>query len=92
MRRWALLLPLVALTGCKAIMPNTTDCSARQPYMDAQEAAPIVVPDGVDAPNTRAALRIPEVRTPPRPDDGRCLDYPPRYRTAPAPQPAPPGG
>jgi uncharacterized lipoprotein len=92
MLRWALLLPLIVVTGCKAIMPSSTDCSRRQPYMDAREAAPIVVPEGLDAPNTRAALRIPAVRTPPRPDDGRCLDYPPRYRPTPSPESAPSGG
>ncbi len=80
--RALLLLPVVALAGCKALLPSPTECTDRLPYMDAREAAPLVVPDGVDAPNTRAALRIPEVGTPQRPDDGRCLDYPPRYRTA----------
>jgi uncharacterized lipoprotein len=91
MPRWALLVPVFALAGCKAIFPSTTDCTERLPYMDAREAAPLRVPDGVDAPNTQAALRIPEVKTPPRPDDGRCLDYPPRYRTTPAPGQSAPG-
>ena len=87
MRRWALLLPLIALAGCKSIMPSADGCSEPQPYQAAGEIPPLVVPDGLDLPNTRGALRIPDVATPPRPDDGRCLDYPPRYRTAPA-QPA----
>jgi uncharacterized lipoprotein len=85
MRRFALLLPVLALTGCKAIFPSTTDCTERLPYMDAQEVPRLVIPEGMDAPNTQAALRIPEVRTPERPNDGRCLDYPPRYRNTPPP-------
>lgn len=95
MRRWALLLPVLAFTGCRAIFPSTTDCTERQPYMDAKEIPPLAVPEGVDMPNAQATLRIPPVKTPPRPEDGRCLDYPPRYRTttappAPAPQPQAP--
>jgi uncharacterized lipoprotein len=92
MLRWALLLPVVALVGCRAIFPSATECTERLPYMDAREVPPVVVPEGVDAPNTRSALRIPEVTTPPRPDDGRCLEYPPRYRAAtPAPEARPEG-
>lgn len=88
MLRWAVLLPLIALAGCKSILPGVDDCSAPQPHQAAREVPPLVVPEGLDLPNTRGALRIPDVVTPPRPNDGRCLDYPPRYRTAPAQQPA----
>lgn len=84
MLRRALALSLVALAGCKSLLPSVDDCSEPQPYQNAREIPPLVVPEGLDLPNTRSALRIPDVTTPARPSDGRCLDYPPRYRTAPA--------
>lgn len=79
MRRLVILPSLLLLAGCKAILPGVDDCSGPQPYQTAEQAPALVVPGGLDMPNTRNALRIPEVATPERPADGRCLDYPPRY-------------
>lgn len=80
MRRLWLVLPLLALCGCKAMLPGVEDCAAPRPFDSAREVPPLRVPDGLDLPNTRNALRIPEVAAPERPPSDRCLDYPPRFR------------
>lgn len=80
MRRLWLLLPVLALCGCKAMLPGVEDCAAPSPYESAREVAPLQVPEGLDQPNTRNALRTPEVTAPERPPSGRCLDYPPPFQ------------
>jgi hypothetical protein len=91
------------LAGChgnpfRAIGEN---CHKPQVYQRAGSAAPLKVPDGVDAPNVAGALVIPSVDAappPPGPSDP-CLDEPPRYKPAPPVRPssapaqaAPPNG
>jgi hypothetical protein len=52
--------------------------------------APLIVPEGADAPNVQGALVIPTVDAtapPPGPNDA-CLDEPPRYKPAPSTKPA----
>jgi uncharacterized lipoprotein len=66
-------------------------------YVGAQELPPLKAPEGLEAPNTRNALKVPPLATPERvrgPDEP-CLDAPPPYSTAktapaaPAPPPPP---
>ncbi|HEY7377305.1 MAG TPA: hypothetical protein VH542_01325 [Steroidobacteraceae bacterium] len=76
--RW--LAPLVvgaaALAGCKS-----TSCDAPPDYGTGESIPPLNVPAGLDAPDTRNALKVPELKTPDRPrtDVEGCLDAPPSY-------------
>ncbi|MDW8260471.1 MAG: hypothetical protein RML32_13620 [Gammaproteobacteria bacterium] len=77
------LVTVVALsmaTGCTRWL-RASPCDERQPYESAESLPPLKVPPGLDAPDTRGALRIPELNEPepPRPPGGPCLDAPPRY-------------
>lgn len=85
----AILLAIVALTlqGCRAI---TGSCHDPAPYTRAESAAPLEIPPGLDAPNIRNALKIPELNAPappPRKHGDPCLDAPPQYVTPRAPTP-----
>ncbi len=77
--RLLLILASVALAGCGLIKPASEQCDKPAAYANSPEAPPLVVPPGVDAPDTRNALRIPELKTPEKPSDGRCVDVPPSY-------------
>lgn len=66
-------------------------------YAGAQDLPPLKAPEGLEAPNTRNALKVPPLNTPERvrgPDEP-CLDVPPPYSTekpaqaAPVPPPPP---
>jgi uncharacterized lipoprotein len=64
----------------------TPDCHAPQEYQRAKQLPPLVVPPGLDSPNTQSALVIPTVDLappPPGPKDA-CLDVPPKYQHAPS--------
>lgn len=58
-------------------------------YVGAQEMPPLKAPDGLDAPNTRNALKVPPLNTPERVRgrDEPCLDAPPPFSTGRAPAP-----
>jgi uncharacterized lipoprotein len=74
------------LSGCHLWAKLTPDCHHAQEYQRAREVAPLIVPTGLDKPNTSGALTIPTVElapAPPGPKDA-CLDIPPRYQPAPA--------
>jgi uncharacterized lipoprotein len=74
------------LCGCHLFSKLTPDCHTAQEYQRAGQVAPLIVPAGLDAPNTQGALVIPQVDNPaplPGPKDA-CLDTPPRYKPAPA--------
>lgn len=79
--KYSLVLVVALLSGCKAFAPTFEDCGEKQAYQSAQEVAPLGVPDGLDFPNTRSALKIPAATAVAAPSDGRCLDAPPKYRT-----------
>ncbi len=80
------------LAGChgnpfRAVGEN---CHKPQVYQRAGSAAPLKVPEGVDAPNVAGALVIPSIDAappPPGPTDP-CLDEPPRYKPAPPVRPS----
>jgi uncharacterized lipoprotein len=82
----SLIAVSLALQGCRAIMGS---CHDPQAYQQAQSAKPLQIPAGLEAPDTRNALVIPELKepAPPARKEGEgCLDEPPSYRTA-KPQP-----
>jgi hypothetical protein len=65
-------------------------------YVSAKEMPPLKAPDGLEAPDTRNALKVPMLSSPERARgrDEPCLDVPPPFTTdktaAPAPEPPPP--
>jgi uncharacterized lipoprotein len=74
------------LSGCHLFSKLTPDCHSAQEYQRAGQLAPLIVPPGLDSPNTQGALAIPTVDAappPPGPKDA-CLDLPPKYKPAPA--------
>jgi uncharacterized lipoprotein len=83
MKNLPLLIMLVALSvvlvGCKSLRGDA--CLKPGAYVSAQNAAPLKVPEGLDAPDTRAALRIPDLKAPakPRAATAGCLDTPPKF-------------
>ena len=94
----ASLLAVSVLSGCgKRVVTCKQD---NRDYAGAQEVPPLKAPPGLEAPNTRNALKVPPLNTPERMRgrDEPCLDAPPPYSTtkptaepaAPAPPPAQP--
>jgi uncharacterized lipoprotein len=91
------LLATSAISGCgKRVVTCKQD---NRDYVGAQEVPPLKAPPGLEAPNTRNALKVPPLNTPERVRgrDEPCLDAPPPYSTAkpvpaaPPPPQAPPG-
>lgn len=75
--------------GCKSLL-HSTACQKPGAYVDARNEAPLKVPAGLDAPDTRGALKIPELTQPARvrtAADG-CLDAPPKFEAPKASKPA----
>jgi uncharacterized lipoprotein len=83
----------LALCGCRSLHRFTQSCNQdTDRYMQATTVAPIKVPAGVDAPETRSALQIPvlnEPAAPPRGPKDPCLDAAPKYTEPKGPRPAP---
>jgi len=84
------LVAAALLAGCSRGVRN--DCNKPQLYAQAPNQAPLRIPAGLDAANTRASLRIPELNQPEPPArklSDSCLDEPPRFnpnaRLLPAP-------
>lgn len=80
------LLAVVATAGCNPFRRNSGEAAlCREPtagYAQAAEAPTLRVPPGLQAPDTRNALRIPDLNTPeppPRTKEQGCLDQPPPY-------------
>ena len=76
------LCGLVLLTGVTACKSPLEGCSqSNKDYAGAQEVPPLQAPTGLEAPNTRNALKVPPLNTPERvrgPNEP-CLDTPPPY-------------
>ena len=75
---------LLALSGCFFFHHhgNNNTCNDPQPYANARSIAPLKTPVGLTAPDTRSALRIPnlnEPSPPPRTRADPCLDTPPPF-------------
>jgi uncharacterized lipoprotein len=78
------VLGLVALGGCGLFHRhgNHNTCNDPQPYANARSIAPLKTPVGLTAPDTRSALKIPDLNEPPPPARTRadpCLDTPPAF-------------
>jgi uncharacterized lipoprotein len=73
-----LLLASAVLAGCGG---REAACARPGIYAEAQSIPPLRIPAGLDAPDTRGALRLPELNEPaaPRPAGSPCLESPPRY-------------
>jgi uncharacterized lipoprotein len=79
------VLTLVSLSGCflfhRHAGKNNT-CNDPQRYVGAQSIAPLKTPVGLNAPDTKGALHIPDLNQPPPPPRTRadpCLDSPPPF-------------
>jgi hypothetical protein len=85
MRRLTSILCLIALAavlaGCHRHGVRDEPCTAGQQYLKAQSVPPLRTVDGLAAPNTRNALKIPEVTAPLRARSVRdgCLDESPSF-------------
>jgi uncharacterized lipoprotein len=85
---WLVPLALTA-AGCHPFRHLSYACHRQQPYMKAGSAAPLKIPTGLDTPDNTSALRLPALNEPAPPArKGRepCLDEPPPYKVAKAPQ------
>lgn len=83
-----LLLIAVALGGCA-----TRTACVHGPYVEARAATPLTVPEGMNAPDQRNALRVPErssVTGKLAPESDPCIIEPPEYFAV-AGQPNPDG-
>ena len=79
MRTTVVLCVVVLLAGC-GLFRGSGACKEPKGYQGNAELPLLRVPEGVDPPNQRALLRIPEVKgTAKRRPDGRCLDEPPDF-------------
>jgi len=89
------LCSLVLLAGVTACKSPLEGChQSNKDYAGAQEVPPLQAPPGLDTPNTRNALKVPQLNTPERvrgPNEP-CLDAPPPYSASKpiAPPPAEP--
>jgi uncharacterized lipoprotein len=81
------LLAIAATAGCNPFRRNSAEadlCREPEGYAQAVEGQALRVPPGLQAPDTRNALRIPDLNTPAPPTrrrDQGCLDQPPPYTT-----------
>jgi uncharacterized lipoprotein len=82
------VLATATLSGC--FRSRLSHCSqSDKDYAGAVELPPLQAPEGLEAPNTRNALKVPPLNTPERVrgKDEPCLDIPPPFtssKTAPA--------
>ena len=75
----ATVLCATAFSGCKTRMESCSQDD--KDYAGAQEVPPLQAPPGLDAPNTRNALKVPPLNTPERKrgKNEPCLDIPPQF-------------
>ncbi len=76
------LMPLGACCFFHHHFLENNTCNDRQAYASAQSIPPLKTPLGLSAPDTHAALHIPDLNEPPPPPRSRadpCLDTPPPY-------------
>jgi len=86
---WAmvLLVPLLlSASGCRMMRAiHNKSCHESQPYQKAASVPPLVIPAGLDAPDTTNALRLPQLNEPAPPRrTGKqpCLDEPPSFKVS----------
>jgi hypothetical protein len=82
-----LLATCLMISGCGGFFK--VSCAKPDDFAKVEDGAPLKIPPGFDAPDTRSALTIPPLETPevPRPADAPCLDTPPKFNPAPARRP-----
>jgi uncharacterized lipoprotein len=70
-----------ALSGCGIFRGSSSDCRDSAVYAGAESVEPLKIPAGLQAPDTRNALKVPDLKVPeaPRPAGAKCLDAPPPY-------------
>jgi uncharacterized lipoprotein len=82
-RYWIAMAAGVLAAGCGVLPDAYSGCEKIRPYQNARQAPPLRVPSGADLPDTRNALKIPDITAPELPaESGRCLDHPPKYGTS----------
>ena len=75
---FAVMAAAAALSGCGWLPDAYTGCDEARPYQAAKDAGPLRVPAGADLPDTRNALKIPDLEKPELPrESGSCLEHPP---------------
>jgi uncharacterized lipoprotein len=75
---WA--MAALPLAGCGWLPDAYSGCNDLQTYQTAKQIEPLKVPSGSDMPDTRNALKIPDLKTPELPrEPGSCLEHPPPY-------------
>jgi uncharacterized lipoprotein len=74
----ALVAVAVTLSACGAFRVTCNDMST---YAASEELSPLKVPAGLEAPDTRTALKIPALNEPERvrTESEGCLESPPAY-------------
>jgi uncharacterized lipoprotein len=86
------LLAMLVTAGCNPFRRHSAKeevCKEPEGYAQAQEAKTLTIPAGLESPDTRSALRIPDLKTPeppPRKKGQGCLDEPPSYTLPPKPK------
>lgn len=81
----ALLLGVVCATsGCNPFRRSSanTVCKGPEGYADSRTMPALQIPPGLESPDTRGALQVPDLKTPeppPRKRSEGCLDEPPPY-------------
>lgn len=75
------------LSGCGMFRGSSSDCRDTAVYAGAESVEALKIPAGLQAPDTRNALKVPDLNVPeaPRPAGARCLDAPPPYAAPPKP-------
>jgi uncharacterized lipoprotein len=75
------LLAAAVLPGCKTRLESCSQ--SNKEYAGARELPPLKAPPGLEAPNTRNALKVPPLATPERVrgKNEPCLDIPPPFST-----------
>lgn len=81
-RSWIVMVAVLPVAGCGLLPDAYSGCDKAQIYQAAEQMAPLAAPAGADAPDTRNALKIPEMKAPQLPAEaGKCLEHPPSYGT-----------
>jgi uncharacterized lipoprotein len=79
-----LALGALSLDSCSIFHRNGKhDCHEPQVAKSAGALPPLQVPAGLDAPDTRNAIRVPDLATPatPRSPTDPCLSVPPSFKS-----------
>lgn len=84
----AMLLATVTVSGCQSWTLFQGKCAKPEDFAGVVNNEPLKIPAGRDAPDTRAALTIPNIQGPeaPRPADSPCIDAPPNILPPKPPQ------